>query len=141
MQGTIMVTDVYINLPVADVTRSRVFFGALGFEFEERFSNDDAVAVIIRDHCYAMLLSRTFFATFTGKTVSDAKESTEVLVAIGLDSREAVDEIVDLAIAAGGRDVREPQDYGFMYGRAFEDPDGHIWEPSCMDPAGPPPAA
>jgi len=126
--------NVYINLPVADLERSRAFFGALGFEFNETFSDDTALAMKISDTCFAMLLTHEKFAPFTPRPIADAHQTTEVLNAIQLDSREAVDSLADLALASGAGAVREPEDHGFMYGRAFADLDGHIWEPFWMDP-------
>jgi len=80
-----------------------------------------------------MLLTHNKFAQFTPKKIADAHATSEVLICISADSREAVDDMTEKALAAGGREPREPQDYGFMYGRSFEDPDGHIWEPMWMD--------
>jgi len=126
---------VFVNLPVANVKRSIAFFTALGFKFDQRFTNDQAAGLIIdENHSYAMLLNREYFKTFIKTEIADATRATEVLVALMFDTREAVDEVVRKAIAAGGKDAREPQDHGFMYARAFADPDGHIWEPFWMDP-------
>ena len=124
---------VYINLPVADLTRSRSFFTALGFSFNETFSDDTALGMEINEHCAAMLLTEEKFATFTPRPVAEAGATTEVLTALQLDSREAVDRMVATALANGGGTVRAPEDHGFLYGHAFADPDGHIWEPFWMD--------
>jgi len=126
--------NVYINLPVGDLARSRAFFGGLGFEFTESFSDDTALAMKISDSCFAMLLTHAKFAPFTPRAIADARQTTEVLTALQLDSRQAVDDLVELALASGGSAVRAAEDHGFMYGRAFADPDGHIWEPFWMDP-------
>lgn len=126
---------VFINLPVRDLKRTIAFFNALGFKFDERFTNDDAAGLIINEgHSYAMLLTHKHFKSFIKNDIADPDKVTQVLIALKYDSREAVDEIVRKAVEAGGKDAREPQDGGFMYGRAFADPDGHVWEPFWMDP-------
>ena len=126
--------NVYINLPVADLDRSRAFFGALGFDFNDAFSDGTALAMRISETCYAMLLTHEKFARFTPRPIADARKATEVLTALQLDSRAAVDGMVATALASGGSAVRDPEDHGFMYGHAFADPDGHIWEPFWMNP-------
>lgn len=125
--------NVYINLPVADLPRTRRFFEALGFTFDDRFSDDTALAMRIGDGAMAMLLTHAKFAAFTPRRIADARATTEVLTAVQLDSREAVDAMLETARAHGGAEIREAEDHGFMYGRAFSDPDGHIWEPFWMD--------
>lgn len=134
-------TQIFVNLPVQDIPRTRAFYGSLGYEFNPQFSDDKALCMVIADNIFAMLLQRDYFATFTPKPVADATKSTEVLVALSMDNRAQVDEIVAKAVAAGGRTPRPPQDHGFMYQHAFEDPDGHIWEVFFMDPAAMPPQA
>ena len=129
-----MQTKVFINLPVEDLGRSRAFFERLGFSFDDTFCDDTALAMTISEACFAMLLTHEKFATFTPKPIADAHESSEVLNALQLESRAAVDRIVATALANGGTAVREPEDHGFMYGHAFADPDGHIWEPFWMNP-------
>lgn len=125
---------IFVNLPTADVVKSTVFYEALGFTKDLRFSNEHASAMVWSDAITLMILHRDFFATFTPKPVADAHAATEVLLALSLDSRDAVDAIVDAAAASGGRgDIRAAQDMGFMYSRAFEDPDGHVFEPMYMD--------
>jgi len=89
--------------------------------------------MVFSDSIYVMLLTHAKFGEFTPKTIADAHATSEVLIALSCDSREGVDEITENALAAGGREARDPQDYGFMYSRSFEDPDGHIWEPMYMD--------
>ena len=123
-----MARQIYVNLPVKDLARTKAFFSALGFGFESQFSNDDAACMIIGDDIFAMLLVEPFFKTFTRKELCDATRSTEVLVCLSCDSRAEVDDLVAKAVAAGGTAPRAPQDHGFMYGHGFEDPDGHIWE-------------
>lgn len=124
----------YINLPVIDLQKSTAFYEALGFTKNPDFSNEDASAMIYDDTLSVMLLKHGFFQGFLGtKTISHSLISTEVLNALQLDSREAVDAFFDKAIAAGGKKTIETADHGFMYGRDFEDLDGHIWEPFWMD--------
>lgn len=127
--------NVYINLPVADLARTRAFFTGLGFGFDDRFSDDTALAMRIGEGAMAMLLTHTKFAGFTPRRIADAAVTTEVLTAVQLDSRAAVDAMLDRARAHGASEVRDAEDHGFMYGRAFADPDGHIWEPFWMDEA------
>ncbi|AXA84895.1 glyoxalase [Lysobacter oculi] len=128
----------YINLPVTDLARTRAFYGALGFEIDPRFSDDNAIAVKLGEGQVAMLLRREFFTTFTDRPIIDPRAGVQCLLAIQLDSREAVDAIVEAAVAQGSDEPHGPEDYGFMYQRAFNDPDGHGWGPFWMDPAGPP---
>ena len=120
--------SIYINLPVESVERSRAFYGGLGFGFNEQFSNEQAVSVVLADNIFVMLLAKPFFASFTDKAIADAQSSSEVLNCLSCDSRERVDELVRLARQHGGKPHREPKDHGFMYAHGFEDPDGHIWE-------------
>lgn len=120
--------QIFVNLPVADLPRSKAFFAALGFAFNPQFTNDQAAGMIVADNIFVMLLVKPFFATFTDRPIADATQSTEVLVCLSCDSRARVDQLVARAIAAGGRAPRQPQDHGFMYAHGFEDPDGHIWE-------------
>jgi uncharacterized protein len=121
--------QVFINLPVKDLNKSKAFFEALGFSFNPQFTNDSgACMVIAQDSIFAMLLTEEFFKTFTSKPIASAHEVTEVLNCLSCESREEVDSLVAKAIAAGGKAPRAPQDHGFMYGHGFEDLDGHIWE-------------
>jgi uncharacterized protein len=125
---------IFVNLPVKDVAKSTAFYEAIGCTKDPRFSNEVASAMQLSDEIVFMILSHNFFKTFTAKPIADAHATTEVLICISRDSRAAVDAIVEKAAAAGGKgDVREKQDMGFMYGRSFEDPDGHIFEPMFMD--------
>lgn len=127
------VSGVFINLPTKDVAASRAFYEALGFTINTDFSNEKATCVVLGTGMFAMILHEDFFQTFTPNKISNAKEQTEVLNAIDLGSREATDEILVKALAAGGTEPREVQDLGFMYSRAFTDLDGHIWEAFHMD--------
>ncbi|RSV13916.1 lactoylglutathione lyase [Sphingomonas sp. ABOLG] len=130
-----MARMIFVNLPVSDVARAAAFYEALGFRRNPMFSNEQASAVVWSDEINVMLLDRAFYATFTDKTLIDAHTTSGVLLAISQDSREEVDAITEAALAAGGRETRERQDMGYMYGRAFEDPDGHVWEPMFMNMA------
>ena len=121
--------QIFVNLPVRDLERSKTFFGRLGFSFDPKFTDDKAACVVIEeDSIYAMLLTEPFFKTFAPRAVADAKTSSEVLVCLSCSSKDEVDGLVAKASQGGGKVLREPQDHGFMYQHAFEDPDGHIWE-------------
>jgi predicted lactoylglutathione lyase len=126
---------IFVNLPVSDVDTSKKFFTELGYTINPQFSTDDCACVVISDTIIAMMLSKQRYADFTKKQIADATKTSEVLLCLSAESREKVDELVDAAIAAGGTGTGEAQDQGFMYGRAFDDPDGHTWEVMWMDPA------
>jgi predicted lactoylglutathione lyase len=128
-----MARKIYVNIPVKDLNRSIDFYTKAGFSFNQQFSNENATSIIVSDDILVMLLQEDFFKNFTNKPIANAKESTEVLISISAESRAEVDEIVGLAIAAGGASPVPTQDHGWMYGRSFEDPDGHIWEVSYLD--------
>lgn len=132
-QSTRSVSATFVNLPVADLDRSKSFFEQLGFTFDPRFTDGSAACLVLGPGHHAMLLTQARFREFTPHALVDAHHSTEVLVALQLGSRAAVDEVTDQALVAGGRDFRPAEDHGWMYGRAFQDPDGHIWEPFFMD--------
>jgi len=134
-------TQIFVNLPVKNVERSRAFFSSLGYSFNPQFSNDSALCMVVSDTIYVMLLAEPFFGTFTTKPIADATKSTEVLVCLSCASRAEVDALVSKALGAGGTAPRAPQDHGFMYGHGFEDPDGHIWELVYMEPNAVPPSA
>ncbi|AKC86512.1 VOC family protein [Pseudoxanthomonas suwonensis] len=129
-----MAKQIFVNLPVKDLDRSVAFFTALGFSFNPQFTDDNATCMIVGENIFVMLLVEPFFQTFTTKSVSDASRQTEVLLAISLDSREAVDELVAKAVAAGATVTQPARDYGFMYQQSVADLDGHQWEPFFMDP-------
>lgn len=123
-----MVSEIFVNLPVKNLQRSIDFFTELGFTFDQRFTDDTATCMILGDNIYAMLLTHEKFQSFTNKPIADAGKTTEVLIAVNLESKEEVNEMVEKAKAAGGTIYSEPQDHGWMYQRAFADPDGHQWE-------------
>ena len=126
---------IFVNLPVKDLAKSMAFFQALGFSFNPQFTDETAACMVISDTIFAMLLTHEKFAGFSPKPIADTSKTTEVLIALSRDDREAVDAIVKAALAAGGSTFNEPQDHGFMYGHAFRDLDGHVWEVFWMDPA------
>ena len=136
-----MARQIFVNLPIRDMKRSRDFFSALGFTFNPQFSNDQGACMVISEGIHAMLLVEPFFRSFIDTEISDARKVTEVLTCISCESRAEVDDLVKKAVAAGGRAHRQPQDHGFMYGHGFVDPDGHIWELSFIDPHAAPPQA
>jgi len=127
---------IFVNLPVADLASSTAFYEGIGFVKNDKFSNELASGMIWTGTIHVMLLTHEFWKTFTDKQIPDAFTVAQVLLCLGLESRAAVDAMVERAAAIpGGRaDPTPTQDMGFMYGRSFEDPDGHIWEISWMDP-------
>jgi predicted lactoylglutathione lyase len=127
--------QLFVNLAVDDLDRSVAFFTALGFSFDPRFTDETATSMIVGDNAYVMLLTKPKFAEFAKKPIVDASSQTEVLLAVSAASREGVDELAEAALASGGADANDPIDYGFMYSRSFEDPDGHVWEVVWMDEA------
>jgi uncharacterized protein len=128
---------IFVNLPVQDLERSKAFYEAIGFRNEPKFSNEAAAMMVLSDTISVMLLTHPFYATFTRKPIADAHNSSQVLLAISCDSPADVDRITHAAGSSGGKaDVGPKQDMGgMMYGRSFEDPDGHHWEPMWMDPS------
>ncbi|MER6034510.1 MULTISPECIES: VOC family protein [unclassified Streptomyces] len=126
---------IFVNLATDDVEASKKFFTELGYSINPQFSTDDCACVVISDTIVAMLLSKKRYADFTKKEIADSTTTSEVLICLSAESREKVDELVEKAIAAGGSASGETQDHGFMYGRAFDDLDGHSWEVMWMDPA------
>ena len=129
-----MATKLFVNLPVRDLDKSIKFFTALGFTFNPKFTDSTATCMIVSDDNFVMLLTREKFKDFTPKEICDARKSTEVLLALSYESRDAVKDVVRKAVAAGGTTYAEAKDHGFMYQHGFQDPDGHIWEIFWMDP-------
>jgi uncharacterized protein len=127
--------QLFVNLAVDDLDRSVAFFTTLGFSFDPRFTDETATSMIVGENAYVMLLTKSKFAEFAKKPIVDASSQTEVLLAVSAASREGVDELAEAALASGGSDANDPIDYGFMYSRSFEDPDGHVWEVVWMDEA------
>jgi uncharacterized protein len=129
-----MVQQIFVNLPVKNLEKSIEFFTKLGFTFNAQFTDASSTCMVMSDTIYAMLLSEERFKTFSPRPISDAKKTTEVLIALALENREQVSDIVTKAVAAGGSTYNEPQDHGFMLQHGFQDLDGHIWEVFFMDP-------
>lgn len=127
-------TQIFVNLPVVDLEKSKEFYTRLGFSINEQFTDENASCVVISDTIYVMLLTHDFFRRFTSKAIVDSQDATEVINAISAESRTGVDELADRALAAGGTQTNPPQDEGFMYSRSFSDLDGHLWEVMHMDP-------
>lgn len=126
---------IFVNLPVIDLPRARAFYEAIGFVNEPRFTDETAAAMQWSDAIFVMLLTHAKWKTFTTRPIPDAG-SSEVSLAISLESREEVDRFVEAGAASSGTaDINPPEDHGFMYQRTILDPDGHVWEPMWMDPA------
>ncbi len=129
-----MSRQIFVNLPVRDLKASMAFFEKLGFSFNPQFTDETAACMVISENNnYAMLLTHEKFKEFTPYPISDAQTSTQVLIALDCKSREEVDEMVNAAVAAGGKNYKDAQDLGFMYAHGFQDLDGHIWEVFYMD--------
>jgi len=128
-------TKIFVNLPVKDLPRSKHFYSALGFSLNEQFTDENAGCVVITDDIYAMILKEPFFKGFTKKALADATKTTEAIMALGVESRQQVDALADKALASGGTPANDPMEQGPMYGRSFNDPDGHLWEVFYMDPS------
>ena len=127
---------IFVNLPVSDLARATAFYQAIGAVKNDQFCDDTASCMVFSDTIHAMLLTHDKFMQFSPKKIADTKASCAVLICVSADSRAEVDDIVGKAQKAGGSvDPCPKQDYGFMYGRSFEDPDGHIWEVMWMDVA------
>ena len=129
-----MTTKIFVNLPVEDLEKSKAFFAKLGYRFNPQFTDETAACMVITDDIYAMLLTKAKFKEFTKKAIADATQTTEVLTCLSVDSKAKVEEMLDAALEAGATETRDPMDYGFMYGRSFNDLDGHIWEIIWMEP-------
>jgi predicted lactoylglutathione lyase len=130
-----MATQIFVNLPTRDVAAAQGFYTALGYELNPQFSGENSACIVISEHITVMLMTEPHFKEFTAKEIADASKTTQVILALSADSREAVDELADKALAAGGSEPKEPQDHGFMYVRSFADLDGHHWEVGHMDMA------
>ncbi|MFF7489836.1 VOC family protein [Streptomyces luteogriseus] len=126
---------IFVNLCTGDLGASKKFFTELGFTINEQFSDDTTASVVISETIVVMVHTKDKYAQFTKKDIADSRKSSEVLIALSSESREKVDELVEKAVAAGGSVSGETQDHGFMYGRAFDDVDGHTFEVVWMDPA------
>jgi len=136
-----MATKIFVNLPVKDLQKSITFFTHLGFSFNPQFTDETATCMIIGENIFAMLMVDTRFQEFTKKAVADAHKTTEVILALDAESREAVDDLVVKAVEAGGSIYADRHDHGWMYYHSFADLDGHQWEVMYMDENAAPPSA
>jgi hypothetical protein len=125
---------IFLNLPVRDLDASKAFFGELGFAYDPKFTDETCACMVVNEQAYVMLLDRAKFEDFTTKPIADATATTAALFCLSADSREGVDAFAEAALRAGGAPAKDPIDYGFMYGRSFQDLDGHHWEVMWMDP-------
>ena len=128
-----MKTKIFVNIPVKELNKSVDFFTKLGFNFNPQFTDENATCMIVGEDIFVMLLVEKFFKSFTKKDVCDTSKNTEAIVALSVESREKVDQMIEKAKEAGGSEPREKQDHGWMYGRSFEDIDGHLWEVFFME--------
>ncbi|MFF7871948.1 VOC family protein [Streptomyces qaidamensis] len=126
---------IFVNLCTGDLGASKKFFTELGFTINEQFSDDTTASVVISETIVVMVHTKEKYSQFTKKDIVDSTKTSEVLLALSAESRAKVDELVEKAVAAGGSVSGETQDHGFMYGRAFDDVDGHTFEVVWMDPA------
>lgn len=129
-----MPTSIFVNLPTTDLERAKSFYTGIGWTINPNFTDENAASVQIDENLYLMVLTRDFFQTFTDKPIADPRTSLQVETALSVDSRDEVDTFLEKVIAAGGTEHREAQDYGFMYARDFEDPDGNLFSVLWMDP-------
>ena len=130
---------IFVNLPITDLAKTEAFYRAFGWNKNPHFSNDNSLCMVWSDTIYAMLLSHERWADFTTRPIPDAHTTCPVMLALNVDDRQTVDDIVTTAAAAGGRSDPNPaQDFSFMYSRSVADPDGHLWELFWMDPAAVP---
>jgi len=137
--ATPMSRQIFVNLPVKDLQKTKTFFSKLGFTFNERFTDENAACMIVSDTIYSMLMTHESWRRFMKTPIVDGRTSNEVLLAIKVESIDEVNRIADLALQHGGEKAREPEDYGFMFVRSIHDPDGHVWEFFYMDESKLPP--
>jgi len=130
-----MPQELYINLPVADLARAKAFYDALGFAPVPEFSGEEAACVAVTEHVFVMLCPHAKFREFTPKAICDTSQAVEMLLNVRCDHRNAVDDLVARALAAGGSTHDQSEDLGFMYSHSFLDPDGHGWGVFAMMPA------
>jgi len=130
-----MTTSIFVNLPSTDLDRSKAFYEAIGFSINPAFTDENAACVVLGDNIYFMVLTREYLGTFTDKEIIDPKTQAQVSIALSRDSRDDVDAVLAKGLAAGGSEPREAQDYGFMYSRDLDDPDGNNLSFLFMEPA------
>jgi predicted lactoylglutathione lyase len=129
-----MSKQIFVNLPVSDLKKAMAFYTAIGAVNNPQFTDDTAACMVFSESICVMLLTHGKWSGFTRKPITDAKRESEMMLAISCDSRQAVDKMTEAAAAHGGKpDINPKQEYPFMYGRSFEDTDGHVWEPMYMD--------
>jgi uncharacterized protein len=128
-----MATQIFINLPIKDLKKSMEFYEAIGFKNNPQFTDDTAACMALNENIFVMLLTYDKFKQFTSKSIIDAKQTAGVLNSVSVDSNDEVNNLLDKALKAGGKEYRDAQDYGFMQLRCFEDIDGHNWEVFYMD--------
>ncbi|MFA6392209.1 MAG: VOC family protein [Patescibacteria group bacterium] len=129
-----MITNIFVNLPTKDLGKSVAFFEKLGFTINPQFTDKNAACVVFGKNIYAMILTEEKFKEFTNKEITDSTVSAEAILALSIESKDKVDKFMEKALAAGAIEPRKPEVYDFMYGRGFEDLDGHLWEIFWMDP-------
>ena len=127
-------THIFVNIPTNDLERSKAFYTGLGFDINPLFTDENAACIVIDENIFFMVLTREYFATFTDKAVADTATTAQALIAISRESRDDVDSVLSAGLANGGTEPKDAQDYGFMYSRDLEDPDGNILEFLYMDP-------
>jgi uncharacterized protein len=130
-----MSPKMFVSLPVKDLAKSIAFYKGLGFTFDPQFTGDTAGRMVISEHNFVMLLTHDMFKSFSNRPIPDPRETPGLMMGLALDSKQAVDDLVEKAIKAGGKEPVPRQDYGFMVQRKFEDLDGYTWGPLWMDPS------
>ena len=128
------INQIYVNLPVKDIQKTKEFWTKVGFSINEQITDEKAVCVMMNDNIQIMFLQEEYFQTFSERPVPKG-DTTQVLVAIGLDSREEVDQVVNTAVANGAYQHEEAQDHGWMYQNSFWDINGHGWNVIFADPS------
>jgi predicted lactoylglutathione lyase len=129
-----MTKMIFVNLPVTDLEKSKAFYEAVGAPNNPQFTDETAACMVFSETIHVMLLTHDKWRDFTSKKIPNAHESAQVLLCLSSDTKDGVSDLVEKAIVAGGKpDPTPTQDFGFMFGRSFEDPDGHIWEVMWMD--------
>lgn len=129
-----MTTSMFVNLPTADLARAKAFYEGLGYSINPMFTDENAACVVLSDTLYFMVVTRAFLATFTDKQITDPRTHAQTMIALTCESRAEVDAMIAKGLAAGGSEPRPAQDYGFMYSRDLEDPDGNLLGYLYMEP-------
>lgn len=127
-----MPKEIFVNIPVEDLERSKAFYSALGFKVQPRFTNEKSACFFITENMFVMVITDEFFKTFSKKKIADP-DTIESITALSVATKEEVDTFAEKAFAAGATTANDPYDYGYMYGKCFYDPDGHMWEVFYMD--------